>query len=67
MVLLAGLAAWIQVWMVLFDDPNRRHELMTLEWPEEEGTMIEGKKRIELDDTEPVLPVPTGQNKEPTA
>jgi hypothetical protein len=40
---------------------------MTLEWPEEEGTMIEGKKRIELDDTEPVIPVPTNQNKEPTA
>ena len=29
--------------------------------------MIEGKKRIELDDTEPVIPVPTNQNKEPTA
>jgi TRAP-type mannitol/chloroaromatic compound transport system permease small subunit len=67
LVLLAGLAAWIQAWMALFDDPNRRHELMTLEWPEEEGTMIEGKKRIELDDTEPVIPVPTNQNKEPTA
>ncbi len=67
LVLLAGLAAWIQVWMVLFDDPNRRHDLMALEWPEEEGTMIEGKKRIELDDTEPVIPVPTNQNKEPTA
>jgi hypothetical protein len=23
---------------------------MTIEWPEEEGTMIEGKKRLELDD-----------------
>jgi len=59
MVLLAGIAVWLQAWMVLFDDPNRRHDLMTLEWPEEEGTMIEGKKRIELDDTEPVIPVPT--------
>ena len=67
LVLLAGLAAWLQVWMALFDDPNRRHDMMTLEWPEEEGTMIEGKKRIELDDTEPVIPVPTNQNKEPTA
>lgn len=67
MVLMAGFAVWLQVWMALFDDPNRRHDLMTLEWPEEEGTMIEGKKRIELDDTEPVIPVPTGQKKEPTA
>ncbi len=67
MVLFAGLASWLQVWTVLFDDPNRRHELMTLEWPEEEGTMIEGKKRIELDDADPVIPVPTNQNKEPTA
>ena len=41
--------------MVLFGDPNRRYNLMTLEWPEEEGTMIEGKKRIELDDTEPLV------------
>ena len=57
LVLLAGLAVWLQVWLILFDDPNRRFRLMTLEWPEEEGTMIEGKKRIELDDHEPTIPV----------
>ena len=43
LVLLAGLAAWLLVWMALFDDPNRRHDMMTLEWPEDEGTMIEGR------------------------
>ena len=65
MVLFAGISAWLQAWMALFDDPNKRFNLMTLEWPEEEGTMIEGKKRIELDDTEPVIPVPTSDKKSP--
>ena len=65
MVLFAGISAWLQAWMALFDDPNKRFNLMTLEWPEEEGTMIEGKKRIELDDTEPVIPVPTNETKSP--
>jgi len=58
LVLLAGLAVWMQVLIALMDDPNRRHDLMTLEWPEEEGTMIEGKKRIEIDDDEPAIPTP---------
>jgi TRAP-type mannitol/chloroaromatic compound transport system permease small subunit len=54
LVLLAGIAVWLQVYMVLFGaEPNRRFPLMTLEWPEEAGTMIEGKKRIEVDEGEP--------------
>jgi len=67
MVLLAGFAVWLQTFMVLFGDPSRRYSLMTLEWPEEEGTMIEGKKRIELDDSEPVAPTAGTGAKEPTA
>ncbi len=65
LVLLAGLASWLQSWMALFDDPNKRFDLMNLEWPEEEGTMIEGKKRIELDDAEPTIPLPPSIAKSP--
>ncbi|MGI9523923.1 MAG: TRAP transporter small permease subunit [Hyphomicrobiaceae bacterium] len=50
LVVLAGLAVWLQSFQILFGEPNRRFNLMTIEWPEEQGTMIEGKKRIELDD-----------------
>lgn len=53
MTVIAGLAVWLQCWLILFGDENRRFPLMTLEWPEEEGTMIEGKKRIEVTDDEP--------------
>lgn len=59
LVVLAGLAVWLQTFMVLFGEPNRRFSLMTLEWPEEAGTMIEGKKRIEVDDEAPPPPVGT--------
>ena len=59
LVVLAGLAVWLQTFMVLFGEPNRRYSLMTLEWPEEAGTMIEGKKRIEIDDEAPPPPVGT--------
>lgn len=57
LVLLSGISAWLQIWMVLFWEPNKRFDLMVLEWPEEHGTMIEGKKRIELDDYEATIPV----------
>ncbi|MFY0611599.1 MAG: TRAP transporter small permease subunit [Hyphomicrobiaceae bacterium] len=66
LVLCAGLAVWLQTFMVLFGDPSRRYSLMTLEWPEEEGTMIEGKKRIELDDTPDVAPTTGTGAREPT-
>ena len=66
LVLCAGFAVWLQTFMVLFGDPSRRYDLMTLEWPEEEGTMIEGKKRIELEGSEPVAPTQGTGAKEPT-
>jgi TRAP-type mannitol/chloroaromatic compound transport system permease small subunit len=46
--LLAGIAVWLQVFAVLFGPQDIRYPLMTLEWPEEEGTMIEGKERLDL-------------------
>lgn len=66
LVLFAGFSVWLQTYMVLFSDPNRRYSLMTLEWPEEEGTMIEGKKRIELEGSEPVAPTSGTGAREPT-
>ncbi|MEM7747480.1 MAG: TRAP transporter small permease subunit [Pseudomonadota bacterium] len=63
LVVFAGLAVWLQTFLVLFGEPSRRFSLMTLEWPEEAGTMIEGKKRIEIDDEAP--PPPVGDAKQP--
>jgi len=47
---IAGIAVWLQAALVLFGDPNRRFPLMTLEWPEERGSKIEGKERVTLED-----------------
>ncbi len=54
---LAGIAVWLQVAIVLFGPRNARFPLMTLEWPEETGTMIEGKERLDLDKVEDQLEV----------
>jgi hypothetical protein len=48
---LAGIAVWLQVALLLWGDRRKRFSLMTLEWPEETGTKIEGKERIVLDET----------------
>ena len=55
MAAVAGIAVWLQVVIVLWGGSKVRFPLMTLEWPEEEGTMIEGKKRVELDEVEDEL------------
>ncbi|MDX1375204.1 MAG: TRAP transporter small permease subunit [Burkholderiales bacterium] len=47
---IAGIAVWLQAALVLWGDPNRRFGLMTLEWPEERGTKIEGKERVKLEE-----------------
>jgi len=47
---IAGIAVWLQAALVLWGDPNRRFSLMTLEWPEERGSKIEGKERVSLED-----------------
>jgi TRAP-type mannitol/chloroaromatic compound transport system permease small subunit len=49
LAVVAGIAVWLQVVIVLWGPQDARFRLMTLEWPEEAGTMIEGKRRIELD------------------
>jgi len=46
--LVAGIAVWLQTVAVLWGPQDIRYPLMTLEWPEEEGTMIEGKERLDL-------------------
>ena len=52
MAVVAGIAVWLQVVIVLWGPQNIRFPLMTLEWPEEEGTRLEGKTRLELDKME---------------
>lgn len=55
----AGVAVWLQVVYLLWGPQNARFKLMTLEWPEESGSTIEGKERIKLEDTpDPVLEAP---------
>jgi hypothetical protein len=53
--LLAGIAVWLQVAMVLFGPKNTRYALMTLEWPEDEGGIVEGKERMNLEKMEDQL------------
>lgn len=52
MAAVAGIAVWLQVVIVLWGPQNIRFPLMTLEWPEEAGTKLEGKTRLELDKME---------------
>ncbi|MGH6921250.1 MAG: TRAP transporter small permease subunit, partial [Geminicoccaceae bacterium] len=49
---ISGVAVWLQVAIVLWGPQNIRFPLMTLEWPEETGTKIEGKERIQLEELE---------------
>lgn len=51
-VLVSGIAVWLQVVILLWGPKDLRFPLMTLEWPEEAGTMIEGKVRLKLEDME---------------
>lgn len=55
---LAGVAVWLQVALLLWQSQPKRFDLMTLEWPEQAGSRIEGKERVRLEDSppEPVLP-----------
>jgi TRAP-type mannitol/chloroaromatic compound transport system permease small subunit len=47
---LAGIAVWLQVALLMWGKRVKRFPLMTLEWPEEAGSKVEGKERIVLDD-----------------
>lgn len=52
LALISGIAVWLQVAIVLWGPQDIRFPLMTLEWPEEAGTKIEGKERISLEELE---------------
>jgi len=52
LAVLSGIAVWLQVAIVLWGPQNLRFPLMTIEWPEEAGSKIEGKTRLELDAVE---------------
>jgi hypothetical protein len=54
---LAGIAVWLQTALLLRDE-TKRFKLMTLDWPEEAGTKLEGKERVRLDDTSGLAPPP---------
>jgi TRAP-type mannitol/chloroaromatic compound transport system permease small subunit len=49
---ISGVAVWLQVAIVLWGPRDLRFPLMTLEWPEEAGSRIEGKERIKLEELE---------------
>lgn len=50
-VIVAGIAVWLEMAVALFGPQNWRFPLSTLEWPEEAGASIEGKTRLDLDET----------------
>lgn len=53
--IIAAVAVLLQIGIVLFGPRNIRFPLMTVEWPEDEGGMIEGKVRLDLDKAEDLL------------
>ena len=64
---IAGIAVWLQVVVVLFGKVERRFPLMTLDWPEEAGTKIEGKERVKLEESIDTLAAPTEEERAKTA
>jgi len=59
MALVAGISVWLQVVVVLFyNKAEQRFPLMTLDWPEEAGSRIEGKERVKLDNSMDALAMP---------
>ena len=62
--ILAGIAVWLQVFMILFGPKNLRYPLMTIEWPEDAGSSIEGKERLDLENAEDVIEMKARQRAE---
>jgi TRAP-type mannitol/chloroaromatic compound transport system permease small subunit len=54
----AGIAVWLQVAYLLWGPSGVRFRLMTLDWPEEAGSKIEGKERIRLEDAADLADAP---------
>lgn len=46
---IAGFAVWLQAFLALAAPREMRYPLMTLEWPEQAGDLIEGKERMSVD------------------
>jgi TRAP-type mannitol/chloroaromatic compound transport system permease small subunit len=59
--LISGVAVWLQVVTLLRNPQVQRFPLMTLDWPEERGTKIEGKARVSLEGSMDALAAPTDQ------
>ncbi len=55
--IIAGIAVWLQVALALYGQRNKRFPLMTIEWPEETGTMVEGKARLNLEKADDLIEV----------
>ena len=62
--IIAGLAVWLQIVLALFGDRNKRFPLMTIEWPENTGTMVEGKERLDLEKADDLIEVRARQREE---
>jgi len=63
MAVVAGISVWLQVAIALFGPQHHRFPLMTVEWPEESGSKIEGKERLDLQKAEDVLAVRAAEQK----
>jgi TRAP-type mannitol/chloroaromatic compound transport system permease small subunit len=63
MVVVAGVAVWLQMAIVLFGPQNVRFPMMTLEWPEDTGTMVEGKERLDLEKADDHLELRAAEQK----
>ena len=57
MAIVAGISVWLQVAIALFGPKNHRFPLMTIEWPEDTGSMIEGKERLDLSKVDDLVEV----------
>lgn len=54
---IAGISVWLQVALALFGPKHWRYPLMTLEWPEDAGKVVEGKERLDLEKVDDQLEV----------
>lgn len=62
--LIAGIAVWLEMYVALFGPQNWRFNLSTVEWPEDEGATVEGKSRLDLDETPDQLELRARQQRE---
>lgn len=53
--IVAGIAVWLQMVLILFGPRLHRFPLMTIDWPEVGNTKIEGKERLDLTVAEDAL------------